>query len=321
MKVFNIKHKDSFIGIKKYNIAKNKICILRKTGGYGDLLVARMMFQDIKQIDSELEITFAVPNIYKQVVQNHPFIDNVVDCTKINDEDFLALYNITNICSAYEALHGKNTNKNRSDIWADHIGIKLKNHNMFLPKYTEYEDKIKSYFKKQGYQEGQKIIAFAPNSAVPIRNLNDNIIKYILEKLYREDIFVFIINSLPLLNYSNIPFCRGSNFNEAMALVDICDAVISTDTGTLHCACGYKKPTIGIFNYVNGQVVGKYYDNLIIIQKNQDNDKDWTCGPCNDYSKCPYEIQNQVLYCNKKITSEMLDIGLSKLFQKLNLKY
>ena len=51
MKAYKIKPKNSFVGIKKYNVSKNKICISRKCGGYGDILVARMIFEDIKRIE------------------------------------------------------------------------------------------------------------------------------------------------------------------------------------------------------------------------------------------------------------------------------
>jgi hypothetical protein len=117
----------------------------------------------------------------------------------------------------------------------------------------------------------------------------------------------------------HIPYCKGSNLIEAMSLIDFSDGLISTDTGTLHCGGGYNKPILGIFNYTNGEIIGKYYENLVIVQKNQKDDPSWTCGPCNDFAKCPYEITNYILRCSKEISHQMLDSGIDKFLQKLDL--
>ena len=85
--MYKIKPKNSFVGIKKYNISKNKICISRKCGGYGDILVARMIFEDIKNTNPDFDITFALPTTFHQIVLDHPFIDSVKDCNEINHDD------------------------------------------------------------------------------------------------------------------------------------------------------------------------------------------------------------------------------------------
>ena len=319
MKVYKIKPKNSFVGIKKYNISKNKICISRKCGGYGDILVARMIFEDIKNTNPDFDITFALPTTFHQIVLDHPFIDSVKDCNEINHDDYISSYDISTVCSGYEATQRKKLDKHRSDIWAESIGIKLKNHNMHLPHFEKYKNQIFENWKKLGYKEGQKIVAFSPRSAVQIRNLTDDAVLHILKKLKRDDIFIYIINHIPIIDYMHIPYCKGSNLIEAMSLIDFSDGLISTDTGTLHCGGGYNKPILGIFNYTNGEIIGKYYENLVVVQKNQKDDPSWTCGPCNDFAKCPYEITNYILRCSKEISHQMLDNGIDKFLQKLDL--
>lgn len=319
MKIYKLKSKESLVGIKKYYSSRNKICISRKCGGFGDILVSRMIFEDLKKCNPEFEIIYAIPTIFHQVAANHPHIDKLIDCNENDPNDFISVYDITNICSGYEAVKRKNLDKHRADIWAESIGIKLNNHNMHLPKFEEFKSKIYDMWKKLGYKEGQKIVCITPKSAVQIRNLPDEIVKLLIEKFTRDDVFLFLLNHIPVLNFQNIPFCRGSNYTETMAILSYIDGLISTDTGTLHCAGGYQKPILGIFNYTSGKIIGKYYDNIIIVQKTDEHDEKWICGPCNDYSRCPFEIKDHVLQCTKEITTEMINEGISKFNQKLGL--
>lgn len=319
MRVYNLKPKESFIGIKKYNSAKNKICVSRKCGGFGDILVARMIFEDIKNNYPEFEITFALPPIFHQVASNHQFIDKLEDCNQINFDDYISVYDITHTCSAYESSLRQKCDKHRSDIWAESIGIKLAYHNMHLPGFENYKSKIYDNWKKLGWNENKKIIALTPKSAVQIRNLPDEMISYILKKFKRDDVFIFILNHIPIINFSEIPYCRGANYLETMAILSFVDGLISTDTGTLHCAGGYQKPVLGIFNYTNGELISRYYNNTIVVQKTKNNDPNWNCGPCNDYSKCPFEIINHVLQCSKEINNKMLDEGISSFMQKIGI--
>lgn len=319
MKIYKLKPRESSIGIKKYYLSRNKICISRKCGGFGDILVARMIFEDLKKFNPEFEIIFAIPPVFHQVAASHPYIDKLIDCNENDQNDFISLYDITNICSGYEAVKRKNLDKHRADIWAESIGLKLDNHKMHLPKFDEHKAKIFDMWKKLGYKEGQKVLCITPKSAVQIRNLPDEMTKFLISKFTRDDVFIFLMNHIPVLNFQDIPFCRGSNYTETMAILSHIDGLISTDTGTLHCAGGYQKPILGIFNYTNGRIIGKYYDNITIVQKTDAHDKNWTCGPCNDYSRCPFEITNHILQCTKEITTEMLEEGILNFKQKIGL--
>ncbi len=304
--------------IKHYCSIKDKICILRSCGGYGDILVSRMIFEDLKKKYPQFHITYAVPEPYLQILKDHPYIDNVIDLKEFDKKKYNAFFNITHNCLRYEVSKAKECDKNRSDIWAESFGLELENHNMHLPKLDKNKNHIMSQLKKHGYKDGQKIIVFTPYSAVPTRHLITQHRQIIEKILIQTDAFCFCLHSAPVLEHPTIPFVIGKNLIEAMSYIYFSDLVISTDTGHLHCAGGYNKNILGFFNYANGLLVGKYYKNLTIVQKNEENDSNWECGPCNDIGKCQHPVINHTLKCYRDLPNDMVEYETIKFVNKLN---
>jgi ADP-heptose:LPS heptosyltransferase len=299
--------KETTNSIKHYWSIKDKICIYRTCGGYGDILMSRMIFEDFKKKYPHFHITYAVPQAYLEITKDHPYIDDVIDLAKLDKNQYNSIFNITHNCLRYEVSTGKDCDKNRSDIWAESFGLSLENHNMHLPNLDKNKDYIISQFKKHGYKEGQKIILFTPYSAVPTRHLTSDHKQIIECLLARTNAFCFCLHSTVVLDQPKMPFIIGKNLTEAMSYVYFSDLVISTDTGHLHCAGGYDKPTLGFFNYTNGLMVGKHYKNLTVVQKTKENDSDWNCGPCNDIGKCPYPIINHTLKCSRELPDKIVE--------------
>jgi len=321
VKVFNLPQRNHSSGIGSYYKSKNNVCILRKSGGLGDLLLARVLFENLKNQYPEFNYTFAIPNSYQELGKNHPYISNVIDYNSYNSDDYVTTFDITTCCAKYESINRIDAVLNRCEIWANHIGVNIEKFNMFLPNFINNKQKFYEKLKMLGYKDGQKIVAFSPYSAVPIRNLTSEVIKNIIEVFSHKDIFLFVLNHIPILELNFLPFIKGFNFLEVMLYVQLSDAIITTDTGILHCAGGYEKNTIGIFNYTNGKVVGKFYKNMILVQKNSDNDKDWKCGPCNDYNLCKYPVVNHTLECARQINKKMIDEAAVRLYEKLSIKH
>jgi hypothetical protein len=262
-------------GIKHYNKIKNNICILRLCGGYGDILMSRMIFEDLKKQYPDFKITYALPQAYFQVIKDHKYIDEVIDHKDIDYNNYRQVFNITHHCSRHEAFYNKECVKNRSDIWAESFGLTLDNHNMHLPSLEKNRD-------------------------------------YILET----NAFCFYMHNIPTLDQLKFPLIACRNFIEAMSMIYFSDMVISTDTGHLHCAGGYNKPLLGFFNYTNGHVVGKHYKNLTVIQKDSSNDKNWTCGPCNNMGRCPYPLIDKQLKCSIELPMDIVNDKLNYFLNK-----
>lgn len=304
--------------IKEYNKIKNKICIIRYCGGYGDILISRMIFEDLKKQYPEFFITYAVPNYYLSLAKNHPYIDEAIDINNFDKDNYNIFCNITHQCLRYEIAENVNCDKNRSDIWAESFGLKLTNHNMHLPKLEKNKDYVYYQLKKHGYKTGQKIIVFTPYSAVPSRHLIGKHRKIIEDIIAKTNAFCFYLHNIPVIDELKIPSIIGQGIIDAMNYVYFSDAVITTDTGHLHCAGGYEKNILGFFNYADGNLVGKYYKNLTIVQKNKNNDPDWSCGPCNNIGGCPHPVIDNTLKCYRDLPDEMVEYKTIEFVNKLN---
>lgn len=121
------------MSIREFYEKRNKILIIRDRRGLGDIIMARMMFEDFHRLMPDIEITFACPIEYHDVIKNHPFVKEVKDSKTINKSDYLISYDITDVDIIWESLNAPNSGKHRSDIWAEHCGVKLIKHDIHGP--------------------------------------------------------------------------------------------------------------------------------------------------------------------------------------------
>jgi hypothetical protein len=178
-KFFTPSQYDKNVSLKQFNDIKNKICILRSCGGFGDIINMRMIFEDIKTKYPEFHITWALPSAFFDAAKNHPFVDEIADFNNIKYNDFIEIYNLTQVCAKYEWTKGKNLDKNRSDIWAEHIGLTLENHKTHMPDYSDLFPKIKNYLKQIGWDGFKKIVVLAPKSALSVKDMTLKQCEYI----------------------------------------------------------------------------------------------------------------------------------------------
>lgn len=291
--------------IKNYNSIMNRVLILRSYGGVGDILAMRMIFEDLKVKYPEFHISWAVPHNLFAAAKHHPYIDEVVSAHNYDDKSYVHIYNLSTICTRYEWKMKKFNDKNRSDIWAEHFGLNLSKHNMHMPDYSSEFENIKQKLINLGWDQKKKLLCFAPRSAIQIKNLTNKQCEFI--KQITSDFFLYIVNLVPIieLDYLKIPTLCGTTLKEAFAAVQMSNCVIATDTGLLHAAAGYKKPTLGIFSYVSGEVYCKYYDTVQVVQKHYKSDPSW-CGPCHDFANCSVTDNCISKPCLTEITEEMI---------------
>lgn len=313
-KFFNINQNKNITSLKDFNELHNKICILRSCGGLGDIINMRMIFADIKNQYPEFEITWGLPNNYFPAAEKHPYVDKIESYSAINPKDFIQVYNLTNICTRYEWAKGKENDKNRADIWSDHIGVKIHDHKTYMPNYSSEFEKIKIKLISLGWDQKKKIVLFAPRSAIAVKNLLDFQCAFI--KKITQEFFLVILHSFPILDlvHINIPMLTGISIREAMAAVQFSDLVVSTDTGLLHVAGGYGKHGLGLFCYTDGYLIAKYYPTIVIVQRHYKEEKGY-CGPCNNFKNCKETDDPIVKPCLSTITNKMIEEGWMKMLE------
>ena len=294
--------------LKNFLQIKNKILVYRNAGGYGDILNMRMIFEGLKNQFPDFLIDWAVPYPFFPAASGHPFVNKLVSCGEYKEKDYLHIYNLTHACVRYEWAKGRLNDKNRADIWTNHIGCQLNSYNMHMPDMSRHFIKIVDTLKSLGWDGQKKIVVFTPRSSVSVKDLPYTHCEYI--KKITKDFFLVILHNMPIIDLMglNIPTISTFSLDESMAMIQFCDFVISTDTGHLHCAGGYKKPTLGLFCYTNGYEICKHYETVHVIQKHWKDDPDY-CGPCNNYSRCHVAPHAKVKPCMLDITHNMIDKG------------
>jgi len=249
----------------------DNILIIRRYGGLGDIIMQTMMFTQLREMFPTSIIDFAIPKLFWPLLKNcEHYIDNVLDSLDVEQQvyrllakrtyDFIG--NISVTCSQYE-VNCMNTkgfiDKERSDIWAESIGLKLNKHKSCI-RFTHGEkEKAWNYLNI----DHRPIVAFTPFSANLDRSYPYFLQQILVDKLNEEGFRVLSLHhkKLTLKNCENI----NADIRFLGALISQIDLMISVDTGPLHYAGILGKPIIGLFGVTDSKVRLRYY-NAVAMQ-------------------------------------------------------
>jgi len=315
--LFKNQKSDIYINkIDEYYLKRKNILFFREIGGFGDILMMRMMFEDIKKRYPYFYINWSIPRPYHSIGP-HPFVDEISDCATIDKAKFIKIFDLKNACIRHEWKYLSDCVTHRSDIWAEHCGVKLDNHNMFLTPKQESLSKVDSLISKYKIFNQAPVVLLCPYSAQAAKDLMNNQIELIINYLYQRKINCIILHSQVVLNLvgKGYPFLCLNSFDDAIAAHYLAKASITVDTGHLHCAGGLNKPNIGIFSYVDGYVYCKYYKNTIVLQKHRKNGN-WDCGPCWNYGNCVKTTKINNKPCVSELSKEEIHEKIDELINK-----
>lgn len=301
--------------IKKFYEQRNKVLIVRETGGLGDLLMHRMMFEDMKKLWPDCELIFACQTKYHDAVSDHPFLDAVIDMNHANPLDYVVAYNTTSACTRHEMMVAPFSDKHRSDIWANHCGVILKNHNMHFRLDGRFKDMALAKIKKLKGDHPGPVVALCPYSAMKVKNLLPHQMQELVRGLHDMGAFVVCLHYVPVVELAplGVPTLAGLSTKEWMGVLDAVDYVVTVDTAAFHFAGGRGKPMTAIFTCFDGKVYGKYY-NFELVQKHRDNG-DWDCGPCYVFNTCP-KCPTNPKPCLTELTSAMMLDAVERMLAK-----
>jgi ADP-heptose:LPS heptosyltransferase len=304
--------------LREFHEKRNKVLILRETGGLGDMLIHRMIFEDFKKIMPEAEITLACRGTYSTVMEDHPYIDKIVDCRKTDPFDWIVHYNTTSACTKYEIAMAPFSGLHRSDIWAQHCGVVLKNHNMHLKISSAMKEAGKKFVGEIWDGKSPKVL-FCPISAMKVKDLLPEQIAPVVQYLKNKGCFVYSTNKYPIpeLNALDVPTIYNISYKDWIGVVNEADYVITVDTSHFHLAGELKKPLVGIFTFADGIVYGRYFK-FELVQKHRSNG-DWDCGPCYNWANC--KKSNKIPKpCLTEITPKMIIDAIDRMFAKYPIK-
>lgn len=276
------------ISLKDHYERRNRILIKRRGGGFGDILMQRMMFEDLSQAFPDIDASFTCPIHYLEMAKHHPFM-NAISIETVNEDQFGAVYDISTACRVHETRYGGDNREHRSDIWAAYCGFRLDHHDMHLKPQQDMLTHCNKALKYHN-RENKPTILLATKSTNDEFGMNKSLTQGQITDLVnnlRSKYFVFTTHNEKQAIYDQLGVEQFTNIHPQawIALVAIADYVISVDSATFHVAGGLKKPLVGIFTHTDGKVYGKYYD-FVLVQKHKDNG-DWACGPCFNMGFCP----------------------------------
>lgn len=275
----------------------------------------RMMFHDFKKLMPEAEIHFACPRLYHDLINDHPYVDKILDCEEANRHDYIVHYNTTTACGRYEMKLAPYSGKHRSDIWANHCGLDLTEHEMHFRLTEEELAEGTRLLEAHRDREGPTVLV-TPISAMRNKNLLDHQLIGLTQHLWDKGCYVVGLHKTPIEPYvkHNVPSIYNINLRQWLGIIHQADYVVSVDTAAFHAAGGMRKPLVGIFAFTDGLVYGKYFD-FLLVQKHREFDPEWTCGPCYNWGACP-KTKDSPKPCLTELTlddiKEKIDLMLEK---------
>lgn len=289
------------VSLAEFYSKRKRILLMRDTGGLGDILMMRMLFEDFKNQNPGCELVVAAPLQYHSALKDHPYIDELIDSRQVDLTQFIISYNISTACGKYEKRIAPFADKHRSDIWAAHCGITLKNHNMHFVVKPEVESRCSEVLQKYRVDKGPLVI-FSPVSAIHSKDLDESQSNGIINGLQSKGCNVLCLHKHKLNNIK-APTIIAENFIDFIGFIKASDYIVSVDTSTFHAAGGLGKPVVGIFSWADGMVYGKYYPKFVLVQRHRNNGN-WSCGPCYLWHTCPKDLKSNRKPCITSITAE-----------------
>ena len=137
-------YKQSEITIKDFSTKRNKVLLFHDKGGLGDVLMHRMLLNDMKLHLPDVEFTVACLPEYKEATTDHPYIKDVVDSRNVNHNDYIVAFNTcVSVADRYENKNAPYYTDHRSDIWARYCGLELSDHDMKFQIDPKRKENIK----------------------------------------------------------------------------------------------------------------------------------------------------------------------------------
>jgi hypothetical protein len=240
----------------------DRVLIVRKYGGLGDMLIISMMFPELIKKYRHLHFAFACPKGYQEIFQDCPGLElkdyGLVEEYRYN---YNYLVDISTPCHIWENIfvrykHGLKW-RNRLNIWAESVGYRPENPMSSFRLCPEELEKAK---RKYFTENQKKKIAFSPLSHLWCKDIKFH--QEIYRNLERKGYEVYYID------YRSLPGRRikAGTYREMGAALSQMDLILSVDTSVFHWGGILKVPTLGLFTMNDGVTYARYYPTIKIIQ-------------------------------------------------------
>ncbi|GAF79599.1 unnamed protein product, partial [marine sediment metagenome] len=313
--------------------ALGRVLLINRLGGVGDILCARLIFEDLKRMPNIGDTAFAVPRRYLPVIEDHPYIDCKIAVEDLeNVTDYVISKDITEVCDKLERWTRGNINQNRADIYADSIGLKLKNHNGHL-SFTDREMEFAKVFMRQ-LGKGKKV-GIAPFTSHASKDLGKQLARDLVFWCRRRKAMPLVFHD-EKISIEEAEVVSGLPLRQWMAVVSLLDAVVTASTAMFWVAQLTRRPTVVIAGYEDARVFGKYHPDLAIVQRCARGERkliarqekeiekfngDWSHCPCWSAQRCAFRKWREYpLFCLDSIRIDEVVKPLARILRRRKAK-
>jgi len=306
---------------KLYALERPVICINRRLGGIGDVLMTTPILKAIKEAIPHCELVYATDLDYlnhalAEVIRHNPYVDTLISYIEAAKNKYDYTVDIT--ATGLGREKSGRIPPNRIDMFAEVVGVEIGFDPQPIYLVTpEEKEEGKNYIEEHvllgSNREDVEVIAIQTTSNDPRRTWPEEYINSLVSLLAADPKKRILVcdwggrtdrwnvqkeNVIPVYN---IPF------NKFAPILDQVDLVVCPDSSILHLAGALDKKTVSIFGPIPAQCRINYYPNTMALQL------DLPCGKCWYSPRCTRDKDKSNHYaCMKNITPEMVVTAVEK---------
>ena len=291
-----------------HKLDRPRICIKRRLGGIGDVLMSLSSLKAIKDYLPNSYVTYATDVKYmngslEKIVRHNPFCDRVIPYKDIRDSEYDLIVDIT--ITGLNKEKPKTIPPNRIDLFAEEIGIESLNDPTPIYEVTEEERKEAKEFLKNKFGAGykkKKFIVIQARSNDVRRSWPISKVEELANKLAVGNTHVGVFDWKQNHNWSlnDNCFLYNGEIELTAALVEQADLVICPDSSILHLAGALWKPTIAIFGPIAVESRCNHYPTVKPISLKL------RCQPCFYLPVCQRSKKTIYMDCLERISVDLV---------------
>ena len=252
-----------------YQIAASKggvarVCVIRKVGGIGDVLMCTPALRQLKAEFPELHLTFAIDmhttgnNVYWELVRNAPFLDSIVDARYVDKSKFDGTVDISAVCLRFERAGLPPIN--RVDLFGRAIGLRRIRHKRSWYEVTPDEERWASRYRGEEKLVVLHTASMEEKRCWPI----EKYLELVTESESRGLPIRFLVLDFNKKYrhwdaHSNVIDVSDTGLRQMAAIIAEADLFIGPDSGPMHLAGAVSTKSIVLFGSVPPEARINYY--------------------------------------------------------------
>ncbi len=290
-----------------------RFCIYRRLGGLGDMVMATPICRGLKRKYPGCHVTYAVPTDYgggdlAALLENIPYIDEVIDFRLVNRDDYDAYTDITRT-GLREEMQANSGNQRkvplgRIDLFAQAAGVPLYGETTPIYIMTEEERQYGKDFvnKSLGVQKPLGTIAVHLSSRDPRRSWPKHRVREFLSLAHKAGYHCFLFgwgDTQDDWRLAGTTCVFDVKLRAAVGILSQCDILVCPDSLLLHLGGALNMRTVSLFGAMPPACRIAHYPNAIAVVNQQ-----ISCLGC-IYGSCPNDH-----YCMSTILAEAVLVAV-----------